>query len=238
MTVVFSDTSTLQGLVQHLKFISGQDSLAIEDATRLLNFAMDEYSYIALTASKRWKFDDQTNTDFPIATATLNANEASIPLETTFLIVDEVQITDANGKYVKLTPIEEPNMDREEVLATTYETDGQPIYYDYDSHSLFFYPQASAERTVKVIYRRATEYFDTTDTTATVGIPRIHHEYLPLKASYSLTLRTNDPNSERIKRELVEWEGREDSGGKIRNFYSKRDNNSTGRLMPKVENTK
>ena len=238
MAVTYNDTSTQQGLVQHLKFLSGNDSLAIEDATRLLNFAMDSYSYIALTASKRWKFDDQTNTDFPIATATLNSNEASIPLETTFLIVDEVQITNAAGDYVKLTPIDEANMDREQVLLTEYSTDGQPQYYDYDSHSLFFYPQASATRTVKVIYRRATEYFDTTDTTATVGIPRIHHEYLPIKAAYSLSLRTNDPNLPNLRNEVMMWEGTEDSGGKIRNFYSKRDNNTTGRLKANVESNK
>lgn len=236
--VTFNDTSTLQGLVQHLKFISGQDSLAIEDATRLLNFAMDSYSYIALTASKRWKFDDETNTDFPIATATLNSNEESIPLETSFLIVDEVQVTGDDGKYIKLIPIDEADMDREQVLSVTYVTDGTPKYYDYDSHSLFFYPQSNATRTVKVLHRRATEYFDTSDTTATVGIPRIHHEYLPLKAAYSLSLRTNDPNLPNLRNEVQTWEGQEDSGGKIRNFYSKRDNNTTGRLKAHVENTK
>jgi len=238
MSVTFNDTSTLQGLVQHLKFISGQDSLAIEDSTRLLNFAMDNYSYIALTASKRWKFDDETNTDFPIATATLNSGEESIPLETSFLIVDEVQITGNDGNYVKLTPIEEANMDEAQVLAVKYSTDGMPQYYDYDSHSLFLYPQSNATRTVKVLHRRATNYFDTTDTTATVGIPRIHHEYLPLKAAYSLSLRTNDPNLPNIRNELMLWEGNEDSGGKIRNFYSKRDNNSTGRLKANVESNK
>jgi hypothetical protein len=236
--VTFNDTSTYQGLVQHLKFISGQDSLSIEDATRLLNFAVDDYTYIALTASKRFKFDDETNTDFPIATATLNSNEASIPLETSFLIIDEVQITGDDGKYVKLTPIDEADADRRQVLLTLHETDGMPEYYDYDSHSIFFYPQSSASRTVKLLYRRAVTYFDTTDTTATVGVPRIHHEYLPTKAAYTLSLRTGDPNGEKLKRELIEWEGREDSGGKIRNFYAKRDNNTKGRLTPNYQNNK
>lgn len=238
MSVTFNDTSTLQGLVQHLKFISGQDSLAIEDSTRLLNFAMDNYSYIALTASKRWKFDDETNIDFPIATATLNSGEASIPLETSFLIVDEVQITNNSGDYEKLDPVDESNADRREVLAELYPTDGLPKLYDYDSHSLFIYPKSDSTRTIKVLYRRAISYFDTTDTTATIGIPRIHHEYLPLKAAYSLALRTNDSNLPNLRNELVMWEGVEDSGGKIRNFYSKRDNNTTGRMKANVENTR
>lgn len=236
--VTFNDTSNLQGLVQHLKFLSGNDSLAIEDATRLLNFAMDNYSYIALTASKRWKFDDETNTDFPIATATVNASEASIPLETSFLIVDEVQITDNNGDYVKLEPVDENYRDNPQVLAELYPTNGQPKLYDYDSHSLFLYPKSDSTRTIKVLHRRATTYFDTTDTTATVGIPRIHHEYLPTKAAYTLALRTNDSNLPNLRNELILWEGTEDSGGRIRNFYSKRDNNTTGRLKGNVEDTR
>lgn len=236
MSVTFNDTSTLQGLVQHLKFISGQDSLAIEDATRLLNFAMDSYSYIALTASKRWKFDDSTNNDFPIATATLEASENAVPLETTFLIIDEVQVTDSNGKFVQLKPIDEA--DEELALGVKYETNGQPQFYDYDSHSLFIYPNASTDRTIKVFYRRATTYFDTTDTTETLGIPRIHHEYLPIKAAYSLSLRTNDPNLPNLRNEVQLWEGIEDSGGRIRNFYSKRDNQTKGRLVPLMESTR
>jgi len=238
MSVTFNDTSTYQGLVQHLKFVSGQDALSIEDATRLINFALDDYSHIALTASRRWKFDDQTNTDFPIATATLNSNEASIPLETTFLMIDEVQITDDTGAYVKLLPIDEAEADRKEVLATQYATDGMPLYYDYDSHSLFVYPQSSSTRTIKVLYRRAMEHFDTSDTTATVGVPRIHQEYLALKASYSLALRNNDPGLPALKREIQEWEGVEGTGGRIREFYSRRDGQTKARLAPKVHDNR
>lgn len=236
MAVTFNDTTTYQGLVQHLKFISGNDSLAIEDATRLLNFAMDDYSYIALTASKRWKFDDSTNNDFPRATATLEAGENAVPLETAFLIVDEVQVTDSNGKFVVLKPIDEA--DEELALGVKYETNGQPQFYDYDSHSLFIYPNASTDRTIKVFYRRAANHFDTTDTTETVGIPRIHQEYLAVKAAYSLSLRTNDSNRVSLEREVIKWEGIEDSGGKIRNFYSKRDNQTKGRLIPSTESTR
>lgn len=232
MTLVFSDQSTKQGLVEHLKFITGQDSLSANDATRLLNMALDDYSYIALTSSGRWKFDDLTHVNedgdetFPIATATLNADEESVPLETDLLMINQVQIQ-IDGKWQVLEPVDTRDS-KHEVLSTTYSVNGKPIKYDYDAHSLFFYPKSDTARSVRVLYSRPSPYFSVTDTGAPIGIPRIHHEYLVLHAANRLNLRTNDSNSVKIKQELLEFEQ------KIRDFYSKRDQDTPRRLKAKI----
>lgn len=233
MTVVFSDSLNEQGLVEHLKFITGQDSLHINHATRVLNFAIDDYSHIALTSSGRWKFDDVTNTTNPRATATLNANEESISLEYEFLTLNQVQI-EIDGKYQVLTPID-PRDNKENVLGTVYETSGKPRYYDYDAHNLYFYPKSDTTRTVKVLFSRAANYFNVTDTDAEVGIPRIHHEYLPLKAARKLGFRINDATKGDIEQELIQWEGVDGQGGKIRDFYSKQDQDTPRKLKAKIK---
>jgi hypothetical protein len=232
MTLVFSDSSTKQGLVEHLKFVSGQDSLNINDATRLLNFALDDYSSIAMASSGKWKFDDTTNTTNPIATATLNAGEEHIPLDIEFLMVDQVQIL-IDGKYEVLEPID-PRDDKENVLASVYDTAGKPRYYDYDAHNLYFYPKSDTTRTVKVRFSRAANHFDVTDTNASIGIPSIHYEYLSLKAAQKLGFRINDDAMAMIERELIKWEGVDGQGGKIRDFYSKRDQDTPRRLKAKI----
>lgn len=222
MSITLQDTTDQQGLIEHLKFITGQDSLHKNDAVRLINFAIDDYSYLALTSSGRWKFDDSTNTDLPIATATLNAGETSIPLETDFLTIEQVQLDGNilvpidNNEYRTITPTE------------LYGTGGTPGYYDYDSHSLFFYPIPGSAHTVTVLYSRASPYFDVDDTTAAIGIPRIHHEYLALHAAHRLSLRTNDTNRNELRNELVAFEER------IRDFYSKRDKTSGRKLRAKI----
>ena len=232
MAVTFNDTSTLQGLVQHLRFISGQDSLKIEDATRLLNFALDDYAYIALTSSGRWKFDDLTHTNndgdetFNIATGTLSADEASMPLESSFLMINQVQIQ-IDGKWQVVEPVDVRDS-KEEVLAQTYSVNGKPRKYDYDAHSLFFYPKSDAARTVKILYSRASPYFSTSDTTATIGIPRIHHRYLALNAAYQLSERTNDRSGDRMFRSLQLEERR------VRDFFSKRDQDTPRKLQGMV----
>lgn len=225
MTLVLSDTSTSQGLIEQLKFITGQDSLSNNDAIRLINLAIDDYSYLALTGNRRWKLDDANNTDLPTASATINSSETHIPLETEVLTLEEVQF---NGNI--LTPI-----DRTQYKTSTPTQEfgtGTPTHYDYDSHSLFLYPIPTASGTVTVYYSRPENYFATTDTTATIGIPRIHHNYLILHAANTLSLRTNDPIGNKIKQELIEAEL------KIKDFFGLRDQDTRKNLRPLIQNNK
>lgn len=242
MAFTYNDTTStsLQGLVQHLKFISGQDSLSDYDAARLFNFAKDSYSYIALTSSGRWKFDDTTHEDsdsdktYSIATATLNSGENSLPLATNFLMINQVQIEDSTGSFKVLHPIDVRD-DKNNVLRTTYSAQGEPEYYDKDAHAIFFYPASSSSRTVKIMYSRAAKHFSVTDTTVDIGIPSIHNEYLVLHAARNLTFRTNDKAYAKIEKELQKWEGVDGvSGGKIRDYYSKRDQDTPRRMKGKI----
>lgn len=229
MTNTFNDTSANeQGLVQHLKFLSGLDSLGINDIVRLFNFALDDYSYLALTSSGRWKFDDSThrNSDgdrtLPIATATLNSGEASIPLSTNFMSIEKVML---NGNILK--PIDQRDYQTNtpsQIFGT-----GLATHFDYDAHNLFFYPNGDGG-TVKILYSRLSPYFEVTDEDVEVGIPRLHHLYLIYHALNQLGFRTIDANKTDVKVELQKWEGTNGFGGKIRDFYYRRDQ-TTGRKM-------
>lgn len=226
MTLVLSDTTTSQGLLEHLKFLTGQDSLSNNDGIRLINLALDEYSYLALTANRRWKLDDSNNTDFPTASATINSAETHVPLETEVMTIEEVQF---NGEI--LQPIDRTEY-KETTPLETFGSAGTPTHYDYDSHSLFLYPVTNVTGTVKVYYSRAENYFATTDTNAAIGIPRIHHNYLVLHAANTLSLRTNDPNKNNFKTELLEAEM------KIKEFFGLRDQDTPKRLKPLTEDNK
>lgn len=239
MTITFNNISTLQGAIQHLRYITGQDSLSIEDAKRLLNFALDDYTYLAMTSDGTWKFDASTHTNssgnptYPIATATLTAGATNIPLSTDFLAINQVLIENNNGRFDVLRPIDtKDNKDND--LRDVYNATGEPQYYDYDAHGLFVYPASDRNRIIKVKHTRAIPYFDITDTTAEIGIPRIHHEYLPLKASLKIGFRLSDSDYSKIKREIVQWEGEEGTSniGKIRKYYSRRDEDTPNRIKP------
>ena len=249
MTTTFSDSTDLQGIFEHTKFLSGQTNLLIKDFTRLANFAMDDYSSIVFSADGRWKFDDTTRSTNPTGYAQLTASQRNYQLDTTFLVINRVEVK-IEGKYRVLDPIDERDY-KSVSLETHFETDGTPKYYDYDGVNIKLYPSPDftdtgtastiANNSLKVEHTKPTVYFDVTDTTATIGIPRVHHEYIALKATEKVMLRGNDPSITSIRQELVQWEGLEEqgrlSGGKIREYFSIRDENTTRRLKPKIDRT-
>ena len=144
-------------------------------------------------------------------------------------MVDSVQIEE-NGKWTPLKAIDSRD-DKDRVLSSIHSVNGTPKFYDYDSHNIFFYPKSSSSRNVRVFYSRAAEYFDVTDTTATIGIPRIHHKYLSLNIRVQLNERTNDPNARDLENKLFQEETR------IKEWYSKRDEDTPRILKPKILNT-
>lgn len=225
---------TVEEIIDDLKFVTGQDSLSNARAIKLLNYAKDNYSYIAITASGRWKFDDYTHVNdsdeptFPRATATLEENEESIPLETSFLAIEQVQIY-YNGKWEVLDPVDVRDT-KELVLSTTYAANGVPFKYDYDSHSLFIYPRPATGTQIRVLYSRAGKHFTAGSLGAYTGIPSIHDEYLVIHSANKLSFRTADSSKVDYRNELIKWEGNGVSGGIIRDFYSKRDQDTPRRL--------
>lgn len=229
MTVTFNDSTNLQGIYQHLKWITGQDSLGIKDATRIINFALDDYSTIAIESSGKWKLDQSTNTTHPIATRTVTAGRQDYELDTTFLAIDRVELY-VNGEWKILKQID--RRDRDKPLAEIYDSTGGAQYFDYDGSSIWLYPATSG--TLKVYLSRPIEYFDITDTTVEIGIPRIHHEYVALKAAQKMHFRLSDSDYSRIEREVAKWEGTDGtSGGKLRDYFSKRDQTTSRRLKAK-----
>lgn len=221
--------STYQTSLDHLKFLTGQDNLSDADGIRLLDFAIDSYSDLAMKSDGRWKFDAHTTTTHPIATANLVANQADYELDTNFLQIDRVEVF-IDDAWRVLSPIDR-RLDKETALSTLYEEASDPTAYDYDGNSIFLYPTPETAVTagLKVFYTRPVSYI--TELTDTIGIPRIHTEYLSLKGALRLTLRTNDQNRAQIANEVAIMEEA------IKQYFSKRDEDRPRRMKPKVDGT-
>lgn len=246
MTNTFSNSASLQGLFEHTKFLTGQTNLNIKDFTRLANFAMDDYSSIVMSADGRWKFDDFTNTTNPQGYTQVVSGQNNYTLATNYLQISKIELK-VDGMRRVLEPIDQRDY-KNQSLDEVFKENGTPRYYDYDGQQIKLYPAPDfsdsgdntviANNSLHVDFTRPAEYFDVTDTTATIGIPRVHHEYIAIKASQKTMFGTNDPTKSDIERELIKWEGREvngiQSGGKIREYFSVRDENTPRRLKPSL----
>ena len=224
MTVTFNDTTDLQGLFQHTKFITGQDNLTIKDFTRLANFAMDDYSYLAITSDGRWKFKDTTDTGDLVVEVTANGS-TEYTLSIDYLMIDRIEYSD--GEDRKILEQVDVRDNKGASLEETYKDTGSPEVYDLEGNVFKPYP-APSSGTFYLYISRAAEYFDVADTTATVGLPRVHHQFITLHASHQLMMRTNDKNIVQVRNELERMKQ------EIRDFYSKRDEDAPRRLKAKV----
>lgn len=227
-------SNTAKDLNDHLKFLTGQGNLSDDDATRIFKYAVDDYSQIAMESDGVQKFDDRSHTTYPVSTSTVDASNPKIELDKSFLQIDRVTVT-VGGVERPLIAIDRRDY-KDVTLLDQFGSSGVPSRYDIDANSLEVYPHPDASYVVTAYFTRAAKYFDVTDDSNEIGIPRIHHYYLILHSCRQLGFRTIDSNRVDIASELVKWEGTESAGrmtgGKIRSYYSKRDEDRPKRLRP------
>src|SRR5574343_536632 len=105
--MVFSDSTTNQGIVQDVYFGINQNSTSypIADVTRAVNLGLDKVSAIILQSDNRWQFDDKNNTTLPIATTDLVNNQQDYEFDGSFLEVEKVMVADPAGNYYEVRNI-------------------------------------------------------------------------------------------------------------------------------------
>lgn len=199
--MVYSDTSTKQGLLQdceQLVFGNYGDittrSDRLYDFTARMNRSLDKVASKIMQVDGRWQWDDTNYTDFPVGTTTLVSGQADYTLDVTHLLIEKVTILDSTGNSHIIYPvdIQDPVMVQylqQPVVPTT----GQPTYYDKKGGSIVLYPTPNygIASGLTVHYKRPASYFAYTDTTKTPGIPSIFHRYISLDASldYAISKR-------------------------------------------------
>lgn len=219
--------NTQAELVNHLRFLSGDNStsLTTADAVSLLNFGIDQYSYLAITSDGRWQFDDTENTDVPRASVTLNSGEVAIPFASTHLTIRFAEITDAEGNKARLDTFDR----RDSGYTTPKTTDtGQPSAYNYEAGVMYFDVYANANYTVTIHFSRVATHFTEANTTQVLGIPSIHTEYIVLHALHRLSLRTGNENRAVVRNELEQMEK------DIEDFYGRRDEDTHPQLSTSI----
>ena len=228
-------SNTAKDLNDHLKFLTGQENLSDANANRLFKYAADDYSSIAMGTDGVQKFDDRSHDTYPISTSTVSATNPKIELDKSFLQMDRVTVTLLDGTERPLKAIDRRDH-KDTTLLEVYGT-GTPTAYDVDGNGLEVFPHPLEDYPVTVFFTRAAKYLDVTDDINEIGLPRTHHYYFILHACRQLGFRTLDANRVDISQELIKWEGNDSSGrmsgGRIRDYYSNRDEDRPRRIRVK-----
>jgi hypothetical protein len=246
MSLVFSNTTTKNGLIQQIERNCGFNDADISGNTTLLaQFTGDINSSLDYIYSKifevggTWQFDDSNHTDYPIITTDLVLGQRDYSFTTdgnSNLILDvyKVFIKDsATGNYVEVYPVD-VQTGAETSFTDGLNTTGLPSSYDKTATGIFFNvpPSYSATAGLKLYINREGSYFATSDTTKKAGFAGLFHEYLALRPSYMYCMRNQIKNFQVYKNEMLEMENN------IMNHYKAREKDVSKQLIPVYRNTK
>lgn len=213
--------NTVQTLIDYIKDITGLTNASDAKVIRAINFAVDHYSYLGLTSSGRWKWDSRLNNDISRVTGTLTT-EGKVTIEDELATVEHVEVL-IDGDYRTLKP-----KDQRDSSTPLGNNTGTPEYYDVEGRFIRVYPLPEKSYTVRVAYGRAHPRFTTDDLSSAVGVEPMHEEYIALYASDRLMIGSNDPSRTQIRNEMTVKQA------EIRDFFSKRDQDTPRRLKGKI----
>lgn len=226
--MVFSDTSTKQGIVQDTDFWANTDSSTypLASKTRNINRWLDRVAFLIQSADETWQWDDTNQTNLPIATTDLTSGRADYSIDTTFLKFLKVQVKDASGNWGDISPID-INDPLFGMLSTATPTTGMPTRYDKNGQTIYLFPAPNYTTTgggLKVYFERNTTYFTTSDTTKEPGFNAQFHRILSLGAALDLALAKDLPQTLNLQAKITEAENG------IMEFYSNRSKDAPPRI--------
>lgn len=245
----FSDTSTKQGILERITFLTGMDTTAYAtaDRTREINRWYQRVVALIFKAHGEWEFDDTDKTDHPQATAalvngqedyelpkSLSTNPTTLQGGSTaggILKILRVEVLDVNGLWVKLEQFDQADLGV--ALDEWQKTDGLPRFYDVRGNSLFLKPAPATgyvtmSAGLKIYFSREAYMFLAGDTTREPGFAELFHDILPLGASHSWFVKTgNFDRATAMKNEIKEMEE------ELMNFYGQRNKGRKARVVPR-----
>lgn len=167
-----------------------------------------------------WKYDDRNNTDLPIATSDLIANQVNfaLPLDTNQLNGVYVLTPNTTDNWTKLEPLTLEEINRAEAEPNFNNTPASPRFYRALSNSILLYPASDTlvEDGLMIEYSGDVSTFATTDTTKTAGFDTIFHEAIPVYMGYQYAQINGLPNLKSLTEQWVDYLAR------IKKHYSQK----------------
>lgn len=212
----YSDTANRTGLVQLLEDLTSTQSATtssypLATKTRDLNLAFDDYQTLVKNSSGTWQADDSNHVRYPNMKFNLVSGQQDYSFtedEQGNQVQDiyRVECMDAGGKWQLLKAVDE--MRFEEAISEIESQSGTPTEYWKTANGIFLKvkPNYSQALGIRMFFTRSPDYFLTSDTTKTPGIPNGHHRYLPLKAAFWYWLPKDSQRATLYKNELLEME--------------------------------
>ena len=188
----FNPTDKSVSIVGDIDFLLFGDSATLNsdysltDRTRNVNIAWDEAVAELYKADPNHKWDDTSNTDFPIATTPLQANLDHYTMLDSSLVIYKVRVKNADGSsWITLTPKIRSELTDSELAAT-----GTPDKYFKLAEAIFPLPvpDYGIAAGMEISFQRGGNHFTIADTTKSPGFNSQFHQILSISAALRYAL--------------------------------------------------
>lgn len=210
---------------------SSTASYPTSEITDSANRALERITGLIRQAQGRWQWDDSNDTDFAIATATLNIDQQDYELDSTHYRIERFEIKSTAGQWSKLHPIDQADV-YDQSLTDFLSISGTPQYYDKVGNSIFLYPKPNYTQSasLKVFYERGPSYFATTDTTKQPGFNPLFHRLIPLWAAFDYAFINQLDVASTLRGEIAVMEDA------LAEYYARRDSDEHITLKARLMN--
>lgn len=211
-------------------------SLPTADILLYLNSAYERVASLIIKNDGRWQWDDTNQTDIPIATTTITANQQDYTLATDHIEITRVEIKGTDGLWYELKPIDSTDIENV-ALSEYYKTAGRPVKYDKVGVSVFLYPKPdyTQSASLKLYFQRAPILFTSGDVstgTKAPGFNSLYHNLIALWASYDYGIANGLQNVNQIMQEIIRGEDA------LEEDYAKRNKDEKTQLKLRTHSSK
>lgn len=207
-------------------------SYPTDELTSSENRALERVTSLIREAEGRWQWDDSNETDFPIATTALVADQQDYSLEgTSHFRIERVEVQDEDGGWHKLASMDQADV-YDEALTSFLNTAGTPAYYDKVGNSLFLYPKPSYSQaaSLKLYHERGPDYFMESDSSKSPGFNPLFHRLISLWAAYDYAFINQLESADSLQGQIALMEDQ------LSEYYARRDRDEHIRLTARTYN--
>jgi hypothetical protein len=222
---------TIADISNRIYFLTKTNSSSFASADMLIsmNMAYSRVASLILQADGRWQWDDDTQTDLPIATTTITTSQQDYSIAVTHIRLLRAEIKPSGATtFTRLEPVDQADED----YALNATATGTPVYYDKIGNSLFLYPIPNYTQTasLKLYFQRAPADFSAVTGSTSPGFNSLYHDLIPLWVAYDYCVANGLPMAPGYMAEIQRKETQ------IVADYSKRDKDDRQMITSKQIN--
>ena len=207
----YNNDSDSQDIVSLVGDMTGIDTVnELKQITRATNEANKRIWTWIFQSYGAWQYDDSNNSNMPIATTALVADQQQYTLPSEALTIKSVEYKNTNGDWTKLKPVVVERLNDYTSEKEYEDTSAEPSQYTVIGNVIKLYPASDTSRAsaLRVQFDRGATSFVSTDRSKTPGFISEFHEAVAVGGAFYIASNKSLPQLPLLRERWIDFEER------------------------------